>query len=679
MKQLRNVLIAAALTVGLLVAGGSVALAAPAAGVAPGQDPSPDPGPGTAQAAPADAGTTPDGGSGSGSGSGQSDGTPQIGSVSQVAANLAAQRSADALARTTAVSRYASPAAKSEAIWESRGRPDRLIIIRRGSIDSVENGRLERHAVRPVSTITLGTVADYVPSSWLSVDGATARLSATLVLTTGITLRVGTTVSQLLLTGGATPQAAASLFVGAGALSLRGVKVTSADPVSGAPMPDTPGRPYISVAANGRLDVADAAVDALGATVGTKTFAAIVFGEGSHGSVVGTTLTANTIGLMLEGSVGVVVENVSASQSASNGIVLSGDTGTSLLGIMVEGNNANGVFVTGKSTTRVISGITTRGNHDFGVSVTSQTGTQVSGIVALGDGAGGVEINHSTNATVSDLTTTDEPVALYSHVSSNHLTLAHLNVTGGRRGIVIEKTTIGVTLVASTVNGADLGISLGGHQMSLTDVNVVGSQTAATVERGASNVSVDGLTISGGNFGFIANPGTSGVVLRNLVAEDVSTTALRALSPGEQVVGGRIDGSTTGIDVQAATTLSGLAIVGAGTGVRARSTTAIHAMQVDVTAVSVGINVADGTPFVLTDSRVHALESIRGTTVEQGVNDLSLPALSVLGAIGVPLILLAILLEGVALLRQRRSARRSQGIAELTAPPVRTDHVGAGR
>lgn len=469
------------------------------------------------------------------------------------------------------------------------------------------------------------------------------------------------------------------MFVGGGALSLSGVKVTSADPVSGVAMPDTPGRPYISVAAGGRLDVAGSSVDDLGATVGTKIFPAIVFGVGSHGSVIGTTLTGNTVGLILQGSVGVLLENVSASQSTSNGIVLSGDSGTSLLGIVVEGNNANGVVVSGKSSTRAISGITTRANHDFGLVVVGQTGPQISGIVALDDGGGGVEIDHSSNVTVSGLTTTDEPMAVYTHVSSTHVTLDHLNVTGGRRGIVVEKTTIDVALATSTVNGADLGVSLGGHQMRLTDVNVVNSQTAAVVERGAANVSIDGLTISGGDIGFIANPGTTGVVVHNLLADDITTTAVRALSPGAQIVGGRINGSSTGIDIQAATTLSGVAIVGAETGVRARTSTVIHAMQVDVTAVSVGINIADGTPFVLADSEVHALESIRGTTVEEGVNDLSLPAMSVLGAIGVPLILLAVLLENFAALRQRRSARRSRNVAELAAPPVRTDHVGAGR
>lgn len=666
MKRARTILVAMTLGIGLLVMDGPAAAAAtvasPATGslpdavTAPDQQPAPVPDP------PAPTPATD-----------QSAGA-EIGSVSQVAAAAAEQHSAAALERTT-VGRHASPAAKSAAIWKTRGEPDRLIIIRQGSIDSVANGRLERHIVRPVSIITLNTLAYYVPSSWLSFDGTVAKLSAAVVLTTGVNLRIGPSVTQLLLTGGPTAPDAATLFVGAGALTLRGVKVASADPVTGAPMSDTPGRPFMSVATGGRLDVIDSSVTGLGATsgatVGQKIYPAIVFGLGSHGSVVRSTLSGNTVGLTLQKSDGVLLQDVTVSNSAADGIVLVGDTDTAMSGVMAEGNGLNGVAVSGPSSPRAINGITTHANHDFGVSVAGQAKPQLSAITASADGSGGIEINHSTDVDVTGLTATDEPVAVYTHVSSARVALERLNISGGRRGVVIEKTTNGLTLTDSTVHGTELGVSLGGHQMQLTDVDVVDSDTAAVIERGAANVSVERLTINGGDFGLIANPGTTGVVVRNLAADSVSTTAIRALSPGEQIVGGRIDGSSTGIDVQAATTLSGITILGTGTGVRARTPMSIRAAQVDVTAVSVGINIADGTPFVLADSRVHAIQSIRGTAAEQGINDLSLPALSVLGVIGVPLILLAVVLEVFAVLRQRRvrPPRDSAAALRNTLPP----------
>lgn len=665
MRPVRTVLTVAAMAVGLLVAGGPVAMAGPVAAVVavPSQDPVPDPG--AAQPAPS------------------GDGTAQIASVSEVAQGLTGQQSSASDRSVVAVGPFASPAAKSAAIWDSRGRPERLIIIRRNGIDTVANGRLQRHIVRPVSSITIRGLAAYMPSTWLSIDGSTARLSASLVLSTGVALDVGAPVNTLLLTGGATAPAAASIFTGGGSLALRGVRISSADPVTGAPMPVGTGRPYILVSGGGRLDASDSMINDLGATIGPKTYAGLVFNAGSRGSVVRTALARNTVGLRLDQSDGVSLQDVAVSHSVTDGLVLTGDTGTVLVDVKSEANGKNGVIVSGRSSPRPITGVSTHANHDFGLVVDGQTRPQISAIVTADDGAGGMEINHSTDVSVTGFTATDEPLGIYTHVSSARVALDRLDITGGRRGVVVEKTTADLTLANSKVEGAELGVSLGGHQMRLTDVTVTDSTTAAVVERGAADVGFVRLTISGGKDGFIANPATTGVVVRDLAAAGISNTAVRALSPGEQILGGQINGSVTGIDVQAPTTLSGVTIVGADTGVRARTAQSVHADQVDVTAINVGISIADGTPFLLSDSRVHALESIRGTAEERGPNDLSLPALSVLGAIGVPLILFAVVLEMVAALRQRRSARRRNtpppGLEGPSSSPVRPDAIATAR
>ncbi len=663
MRPVRTVLTVAALAVGLLMTSGSVAVAQPVVAVET-QVPGADPNPGVPSPPPSAGGSS------------------QVGSVSEIAQGLTGEEQPSAAVTHTTVGPYASPAAKSAAIWESRGRPNRLIIVRRGGIDTVANGQLQQHIVRYVGNITLGSIAAYVPSSWLSINGPTARLSATLVLSTGVTLDASAPVASLVLTGGAAAPAAASVFTGGGVILLRGVHVTSADPVTGAPMPNGPGRPYLSVSGSGRLDAADAVVSDLGATVGPKIYPGLEFNAGSTGSVVRTSLQRNTVGLRLDQSNGVRLENVTVSQAVADGLVLTGDTGTVMLNVEADGNGADGVAVSGKSTPRPISGITTHGNHNFGLVVVGQAKPQISAIVTTGDGVGGIEINHSTDVAVTGFTATDEPMGIYTHVSSARVALAHLNITGGRRGVVVEKTTAEFTLAGSRVDGAELGVSLGGHQMTLTDVTVVDTQTAAVIERGAANVTVERLTINGGKDGFIANPGTTGVVVRDLATEGVSNTAVRALSPGEQILGGRIDGSVTGIDVQAPTTVSEVEIAGADTGLRARTSMNVDARQVDIAAASVGINVADGTPFVLSDSRVHALESVRGSVVEKGRNDLTLPPLPVLGAVGVPLVLLAALLEVFALIRQRHWRRKNMGLSglgELSVPQVRSDAATAAR
>ncbi len=80
-----------------------------------------------------------------------------------------------------------------------------------------------------------------------------------------------------------------------------------------------------------------------------------------------------------------------------------------------------------------------------------------------------------------------------------------------------------------------------------------------------------------------------------------------------------------------------------------------------------GINVQEGSPFVLTDSRVDALEAVRGQADYQGLNTLSLPPLNVLGVIGIPLVLLALLLDQVQRFRQRQRG----GFDRRRLPPPR--------
>ena len=93
-----------------------------------------------------------------------------------------------------------------------------------------------------------------------------------------------------------------------------------------------------------------------------------------------------------------------------------------------------------------------------------------------------------------------------------------------------------------------------------------------------------------------------------------------------------------------------------------------------------GINVQEGSPFVLTDSRVDALEAVSGQADYQGLNTLSLPPLNVLGVIGIPLVLLALLLDQVQRFRQRQRG----GFDRRRLPPPRpagrhalTDHHDA--
>jgi Right handed beta helix region len=576
-------------------------------------------------------------------------------------AALAAPAVPPAAPAAQAAARSADAAQRAHATWETHGRPTALVVIRPTSVDLVDQGRLTRRIPRAGGTLTLAGLNRYVPRNWLSITGDTARLSAAVVLTPTVTLDVGAPVTTLQLAGGATAPEAASISTGSGGLTLHGATVTSVDRTSGQAMAPGPGRPFILVSPGGRFTATDATLSDLGTAprdggeqADVEDRPGLDFHAGSTGSLVRTSLLRNGTGLRLDGSQGVHLEGVTVSGSAGTGLVLRGDRGTTMSGVRAEHNGAYGVQVTGPSTDRPITGIVTTGNGSFGIGLDNQTGTHVTAVSTSGDGGGGLELTRSRDVTVSALTAADEPAGVFTHVNNANVVLDQLTVTGGRRGVVVEKTTDGLTVQASTIQGASVaGIADDGKNVALHGVAVRDSRTALRVERGADGVTAGDLTISGGQDGVVAAPGSTRMVLQELRADGLTGTGVRSASPDARILGGAITGGATGIDVAAATSISGTSIRLTDQGIRAASTGLVHADDVVVDAVSVGIDTGDA-PVLLTRSQVHALEAVRGTLTAEGTNDLSLPPLNLLGAVGIPLVLLAVSLQVIAALRGRR-------------------------
>ena len=513
--------------------------------------------------------------------------------------------------------------------------------MRTTSIDSVSNGSLVQRVVRNGRTVSLGALDAAIPSSWMAVDGDTAQLRAAVVLTPGTLLNVEG-VKTLQLAGGPDVNDAAFLYTGSGRIQLRNVTVSSIDPTSGQPVgADLAGRPYIKVSDQGRLDATNSVVTDLGTkpTGDAQGFPAVAFGRGSTGTLNGVTMQRNSTGISLAASQSVKLQDVTVSESTENGIVLRGDRATVLNGVKAERNGDNGVLVSGDPGVRAITGISTTGNKSYGVSITGQKNVDIHDLTMVGDGLGGLELNRTTDSKVRAVTTNNEPYGVFLHVNSVNMQLDGMTITGGRSGIVAEKTTKNLLVTGSTIDSTRVaGIAIGGK----------GTQ-------------IDGLTVKNSR---------TGVVVKNLTTDGVDN-ALRNLSSGMQITGGTIRGGRTGMDLQAGTTVNGIQVGLTTTGIRARAVEPIALDGVSVDAVSVGVESQPGTAVTLRDSSVHALEAVRGQVTLLGNTDLSLPPLNFLGAIGLPLILLAVMLEVAHLLRSRRVGPTRR----VLPPPV---PVGAG-
>jgi hypothetical protein len=566
--------------------------------------------------------------------------------------------------------------ASVHASWEARGRPARMVIVREHRVDLVTEGRLTGQVWRG-GVVTLTDLGRALPSSWLTVDGDTARLGATLVLVRGVELEIRGAEGAprtLQLAGGADPSDVSSIHTGGGRISISGIAVTSVDPGTGQPLPATAaGRPSLVASSDGQLDLVDATVSDLGAPAvpdtadGSDGTAGVEFRAGSTGSLVRTTLTRGTIGAELSRSTGVHLEQLTVADSAGDGLVLAGDQGTTMNGISATANGGNGVVVTGGPTSRPVGGIITSGNGEYGVAVVGQDGIQISGVTATADTAGGLRLSRSSNVTVTNLRATDQRIGVFTHVGSRGIVLDSVHTTGGSRGLVTEKSTRGLEARNSSFAAARVaGAALDGADIALTGVQISDARSGIRVERGAHDIRIIDATLTGGEDGLVTAPATTGLVVSGLTVEHVESDGVRTFSPNARITGTRITGGGTGLDLAAGATITNSTIVAAREGIRSRSPEPVYASGVTVDTTELGVNSAEGSPFTLVDSNVHALESVRGVINQQGSNDLSLPPLNLLGAIGIPLIILAVVLEELHSYRQRRLG----GVTRRRRPPL---------
>ena len=153
---------------------------------------------------------------------------------------------------------------------------------------------------------------------------------------------------------------------------------------------------------------------------------------------------------------------------------------------------------------------------------------------------------------------------MLTHVSSTQVTpRAGCGSAAAAAGSSIEKTTDGLALSGSTIERTQTGVSIGGQNVELRDVLIGDSQSGVRIERGAGGVTATALNVTGGQDGVVVVPGTDGRgAARPGDRRRRRTTGCGPPSPNAQILGGRISGSTTGIDAEAATTINGTEITG---------------------------------------------------------------------------------------------------------------------
>ena len=548
-----------------------------------------------------------------------------------------------------------------------------MVTIRTDRVEVVDRGRLTTLQPRRPGTLTLQALDDMVPRDWITIDGDTATVNTAIVLTPGVHFQIAD-IPTVRLLGGPEVSDACPIYTGGGRLTLKNTTLNGVDQ-GGQPLPfDAVGRPFIEATTGGEINATDVTITDMGTPEHETETAepAIGFNPNSTGSLVNTTLERNNIGVEVSKANNVTLDGVTVVESEHDGIILNGDQGTRMANLRAERNGANGMFVGGENSDREVTGLTTNGNKEYGLVVTVQKGTRISGITTEADEAGGLRLNQVEDVTVTDFSATDQPIGIFTHVGSTGVVLDNVRTSGGRRGVVVEKSTRNLELKNSTVEGARVaGVNIGGKEIQVNNTQVADSKAGVRIERGAAHIALTGVTVDGGRDGIVSSAGAEDVTITDLTANKVSDGAIRLGTPHAVVNGGTINGGSTGIQVTGPATITAVAMNGPAAGLRVRSPELVRAENVAIEATELGVDVSPGSQLVLANSTVHALEAVRGEFIQEGVNDISLPPLNLLAAMGVPLILLAIVLEQVHTFRQRKV-----GGNRKYAPPAIP--VGAG-
>jgi hypothetical protein len=194
------------------------------------------------------------------------------------------------------------------------------------------------------------------------------------------------------------------------------------------------------VTSGGRLDASDVTATDLGTSDdGPRPRPAVQFNAGSTGTVVRSTFTRNSVGLQLDGSQDVRIEDVAVTESLGHGLATSRDSGTVLRGIRAERNGGNGIRLNTTTTKEPITGVSTAGNGRFGIAAIRLRDTRIEDMRANGDAAGGLELSQSPVSPSADSPPPTNRPGCTSHIGTTNITLERLAVTGGRRGVVLEK------------------------------------------------------------------------------------------------------------------------------------------------------------------------------------------------------------------------------------------------
>ncbi|MFI7499190.1 right-handed parallel beta-helix repeat-containing protein [Streptomyces sp. NPDC049687] len=554
------------------------------------------------------------------------------------------------------------------AAWQRSGRPDRLAVVRPGTVTLVSHGSVVKRLYPPYGPLPLSWLAANAGREWVRYVPAkagaakTVRIDTAVLLAPGTTLQMGRRTPTVLMTAGKTAASGTWISGSRATLDIDDVTLASATADGTDPAPaDMAGRPYLAMGAGGHMTISGTEVIGFGRGAGAPAReSGVTWGKGATGSATGSTFQGGRTGLRLTGSTGVALDKVTVKESVRDGVVLKGDRGTTVEGLTVEGSGGNGVTV-GGTDRRTLSGVTTGDNHGTGLKATAQRGLTLTATASHHDAGGGVRLISCVSCTVDKAVVDGAPSAISVSGPGARVTVRDARLTGGGdgAGVALGADIAGATVTGGTISGFDRGIAVAGPDVRVDGTAVTGAGTGVKVYGRAHDVALNSVVVRGGRAGVTASATTRDVVLSDVRISGTSRKGLASASEGLVVTGGSVSGTVTAVDLGASARLEKLTVSDSRRGVHLAADVHARGQDLDILAERKGIQADAGAWISITDSRVRAPTALsgNGTIKRLGDTEVTLPPFPWLGFAALVALTLAVLLQTIHQVRHRRTPR----------------------
>ncbi|MYT72619.1 MULTISPECIES: right-handed parallel beta-helix repeat-containing protein [unclassified Streptomyces] len=547
------------------------------------------------------------------------------------------------------------------AAWARNGRPERLIVLRPGTVALVRRGVVVRRLYPGPGAVTPGWLSANAGAGWITYQPGrhpTMRVRAAVLLAPGSALQIRPADGTVLFTTGRTAASGTWIKGSRAVLDLTGATLRSTGP--------GPGRPYLAMGAGGRMDIVRSTVTGFG-RAGPAVQSGVTWARGSTGSAVRSAFRGNRTGLRLGGSRGVRLDRVTATGSAEDGVVLNGDRGTTVRALSAVAGGRHGVVV-GGTDGRVLTGVVTRANGGTGIRTTPQRGLVLSAPVAYGDGSGGIRLMSCASCTVRSPLVGSTPAAIAVLGAGSRVTVSEPDLAGdgSGTGISLAAGIGGATVRGGRATGFARAVEVAGAHVVVDGTALDDCATGVAVRGRAGPVALRDLDVRAHRFGITASGTTRGVSLTGVRIGGTSVKGLSSAAPGLRVDGGSVTGAQTAVDLRGSARLDRLVVSEARRGVHLAPGARVTAVGLDVLARRKGVDAEAGARLELTDSRVRAAVALSGdgSVRLDDATEISLPPFPWLGLAALVALGLAVLLQTVHQVRHRR-----------TAPPRVAGHV----